>query len=53
MGSIQIPPMFTTHMLGSYEDAEWGRLHVDLLKFKDASAYTYFTFVENAIGDVI
>ena len=50
MGSIEIPPMFTTHMLGAYEDKEKGLLYVDLLKYKDASAYTFYTFIENAIG---
>jgi carotenoid cleavage dioxygenase-like enzyme len=36
-------------MLGAYEENSTGLLHVDLLKYKDASAYTVHTFVENAI----
>ena len=42
--------MFTTHMLGAYEDNQTGLLHVDLLKYKDASPYTVYPYIENAIG---
>ena len=41
--------MFTTHMLGCFEDNETGLLHVDILKYKDASSYTHYTFIDNAI----
>ena len=46
---VKIDPMFTTHMLGCFEDNETGLLHVDILKYKDASSYTHYTFIDNAI----
>ena len=49
VGSVKIDPMFATHMLGCYEDDETNLLHVDLLKSKDASPYTHYTFIDNAI----
>ena len=48
VASIKISPMFTTHMMGAYEDN--GLLHLDLLKYTDAKAYTYYPYIENAIG---
>ena len=49
LGGVKVDPMFSTHMLGAYEDNEKDLLHVDVLKWKDASAYTVYTFVDNAI----
>jgi len=43
---IDVPHMFTTHMLGAYEELETGLLHFDLLKYEDSGAYTYWTFVD-------
>ena len=49
VGSVKIDSMFTTHMLGCFEDNEENLLHVDFLKYKDASSYTHYTFIDNAI----
>ena len=43
---IDAPAMFTTHMLGAYEDPESGLLHFDILKYENADAYTKWTFVD-------
>ena len=45
--------MFTTHMMGAYEDNENGLLHVDLLKFNNAETYTFHSFVDNALGKLL
>ena len=46
-GPILIQPMFTTHMLGAYQ--EDGLLHFDLLQYDDQSIYTEYTYVSEAI----
>ena len=50
VASVKIGPMFTTHMMGAYEDNKAGLLHVDLLKYKNADMYTVYPYVENALG---
>ena len=49
VGNVKIDSMFTTHMMGCFEDNKENLLHVDLLKYKDASSYTHYTFIDNAI----
>jgi len=38
-----IPAMFVTHVLGSYEDHDTNTMHFDLLQYADASPYTHWT----------
>ena len=38
-----IPPMFITHVLGSYEDNDTNKLHFDVLQYDDATPYEYWT----------
>ena len=51
VGHIEVPPMFTTHMLGAYEDEKTGQLHFDMLQYNDASVYTKWTYVEDALSN--
>jgi len=46
VATIEVPPMMITHVLGSYEDQETKELHFDVLKYQDARAYTYFTYID-------
>jgi len=43
---LNAPAMFTTHMLGAYEDPDAGLLYFDILKYENAEPYTKWTFVE-------
>jgi len=46
VATIEVPPMMITHVLGSYEDTATKELHFDVLKYRDARAYTYFTYID-------
>ena len=43
---LQLPHMFTTHMLGAYEDPEEPLLYFDFLHYQNAEPYTKWTFVD-------
>jgi len=46
VANLDIPHMFTTHMLGAYEDPEEPLLYFDFLHYQNAEPYTKWTFVD-------
>jgi len=46
---VELPPLMITHVLGAYEDQETNELHFDVLKYDNALAYTYYTYLEHVL----
>ena len=46
VASLTVPHLFITHVLGSYEDEQTNLLHFDVLKYRDASPYNYWTIID-------
>merc|ERR1719402_194110 len=43
---VETEDFMITHILGAYEDTEEDLLHFDALTYKNASAYTYYTYID-------